>query len=106
MAALVRYPWPGNVRELKNLMENLVIFSKTPPLRLLDLPPEVRQPQATDMRPPARFEELNMSTLKNRLFFKPWRKPAATLEGGTTTGNRIENSSDEAERIWHDGAVE
>ena len=32
MEALVRYPWPGNVRELKNLMENLVIFSKTPAL--------------------------------------------------------------------------
>ncbi len=30
MEALVNYSWPGNVRELKNLIENLVIFSKQP----------------------------------------------------------------------------
>jgi transcriptional regulator with PAS, ATPase and Fis domain len=80
MEALVRYPWPGNVRELKNLMENLVIFSKTPAVRLLDLPPEVRQQQATDTRPPARFEELNMSTIEKQAILQALEK---------TSGNRL-----------------
>jgi len=62
------------------LMENLVIFSKTPTLRLLDLPPEVRQQQATDTRPPARFEELNMSTIEKQAILQALEK---------TSGNRL-----------------
>jgi DNA-binding NtrC family response regulator len=80
MQALVRYPWPGNVRELKNLMENLFIFSKTPTLQLLDLPPEVRQQPATDSQPQARFEELNMSTIEKQAILQALEK---------TSGNRL-----------------
>jgi DNA-binding NtrC family response regulator len=80
MEALVRYPWPGNVRELKNLMENLVIFSKVPLLQLLDLPPEVRQQPATDTQPPVRFEELNMSTIEKQAILQALEK---------TSGNRL-----------------
>jgi len=84
MQALVRYPWPGNVRELKNLIENLVIFSKQPVLQLLDLPPEVRQQPATgsakDSQPPARFEELNMSTIEKQAILQALEK---------TSGNRL-----------------
>lgn len=84
MQALVRYSWPGNVRELKNLIENLVIFSKQPVLQLLDLPPEVRQQPATgsaeDSQPPARFEELNMSTIEKQAILQALEK---------TGGNRL-----------------
>jgi DNA-binding NtrC family response regulator len=80
MQALVRYPWPGNLRELKNLMENLFIFSKAPILQLLDLPPEVRQQPATDPQPPARFEELNMSTIEKQAILQALEK---------TSGNRL-----------------
>ena len=83
MEALVRYSWPGNVRELKNLIENLVIFSKQPVLQLLDLPPEVRQPaagSAKDSQPPARFEELNMSTIEKQAILQALEK---------TSGNRL-----------------
>jgi DNA-binding NtrC family response regulator len=36
--ALTDYPWPGNVRELRNIMENLVIFSKNEQIEVKDLP--------------------------------------------------------------------
>jgi len=84
LQALVRYSWPGNVRELKNLIENLVIFSKRPVLQLPDLPPEVRQQPATvsakDSQPPARFEELNMSTIERQAILQALEK---------TSGNRL-----------------
>jgi DNA-binding NtrC family response regulator len=83
MQALVRYSWPGNVRELKNLIENLVIFSKQPVLQLLDLPPEVVQPAAgtaKDSPPPTRFEELNMSTIEKQAILQALEK---------TSGNRL-----------------
>jgi DNA-binding NtrC family response regulator len=37
-----RAPWRGNVRELKNVVENLVIFSRGRRIELADLPPELR----------------------------------------------------------------
>jgi DNA-binding NtrC family response regulator len=84
LQALVRYSWPGNVRELKNLIENLVIFSKQPVLQLPDLPPEVRQQPATvsakDSQLPARFEELNMSTIEKQAILQALEK---------TSGNRL-----------------
>ncbi|MSO22811.1 MAG: sigma-54-dependent Fis family transcriptional regulator [Acidobacteria bacterium] len=85
MQALVRYSWPGNVRELKNLIENLVIFSKAPVLQLLDLPPEVRQEAATGsakdaQSSPARFEELNMSTIEKQAILQALEE---------TGGNRL-----------------
>lgn len=36
--ALLTYRWPGNVRELKNLMERLVIMSRSSTITLTDLP--------------------------------------------------------------------
>jgi len=80
MQALVRYSWPGNVRELKNLLENLVIFSKAPALHLLDLPPEVRQQRAADAQAPVRFEELNMSSIEKQAILQALEK---------TSGNRL-----------------
>ena len=39
--ALATYHWPGNVRELENLIERLVVFSRSPTIDLGDLPPTV-----------------------------------------------------------------
>jgi DNA-binding NtrC family response regulator len=80
MQALVRYSWPGNVRELKNLIENLVIFSKQPVVQLPDLPAEVREQSASDLPPPTRFEELNMSTIEKQAILQALEK---------TSGNRL-----------------
>lgn len=40
--ALCRYSWPGNVRELRNVMERMVVLSKTDKLSLRDAPLEIR----------------------------------------------------------------
>ena len=39
--ALAAYHWPGNVRELENLIERLVVFSRSSRIDLGDLPPTV-----------------------------------------------------------------
>ncbi|QAA21468.1 sigma-54 interaction domain-containing protein [Sporolactobacillus terrae] len=38
MLALVNHRWPGNIRELRNVIENLVVFSKDGKLNFTDLP--------------------------------------------------------------------
>jgi DNA-binding NtrC family response regulator len=84
MEALINYSWPGNVRELKNLIENLVIFSKQPVLELGDLPLEVRQPNAAgtakNPQPPVRFDELNMNAIEKQAILQALEK---------TSGNRF-----------------
>ncbi|HBO68944.1 MAG TPA: hypothetical protein DD658_01885 [Deltaproteobacteria bacterium] len=42
-AALRRYPWPGNVRELENLVERLVVLTRTGWFEPEDLPPNMRK---------------------------------------------------------------
>jgi transcriptional regulator with PAS, ATPase and Fis domain len=41
LAALATYHWPGNVRELENMIERLVVFSRSSTIDLGDLPPTV-----------------------------------------------------------------
>jgi transcriptional regulator with PAS, ATPase and Fis domain len=38
---MVAYDWPGNVRELKNVVERLVVRSRTGFITMMDLPPEI-----------------------------------------------------------------
>jgi DNA-binding NtrC family response regulator len=45
-AALVAYDWPGNVRELRNVVELLCILREGKAVRVLDLPPGIRQGRA------------------------------------------------------------
>lgn len=45
-AALVAYDWPGNVRELRNVVELLCILREGKAVRVLDLPPSIRQGRA------------------------------------------------------------
>ena len=49
LAALKRQPWPGNVRELRNLIESMVLFTRSGEIVLEDLPAEYRTPS----QPPA-----------------------------------------------------
>ena len=50
---LVQYKWPGNVRELKNVAERLVLAEFHRPVKVSDLPWELREPprRYTDTRP-------------------------------------------------------
>jgi DNA-binding NtrC family response regulator len=41
LEALSVYSWPGNVRELENMIERLVVFSRTAVIDVRDLPPTV-----------------------------------------------------------------
>lgn len=42
MALLQNYAWPGNVRELRNVVERLMLFSKSRAISAEDLPPTIR----------------------------------------------------------------
>ena len=53
MEALMEYTWPGNVRELENVVERLLVRSRTEVASLDDLPPEIRQPRRVVPRPVA-----------------------------------------------------
>ncbi|MFL5380472.1 MAG: sigma-54-dependent transcriptional regulator [Myxococcales bacterium] len=46
LRALFEYRWPGNVRELENCIERALLLAKGESLRVEDLPPEVRVPEA------------------------------------------------------------
>ena len=41
--ALVNYNWPGNTRQLRNVIENMVIMTKSNTLDKEDLPPEISE---------------------------------------------------------------
>ncbi|MBI4577788.1 MAG: hypothetical protein HY722_16125, partial [Planctomycetes bacterium] len=49
LEALQAYPWPGNVRELENCLERAIVLSPGEEIRLEDLSPRLRGP---DARPP------------------------------------------------------
>src|SRR5205085_10982316 len=42
-AALEAYPWPGNIRQLENVVQNAVLFSTGPALRLKHLPQPLQE---------------------------------------------------------------
>ena len=43
MPYLLNYRWPGNVRELENVMERLVLLSRSDEVTMADLPERLRQ---------------------------------------------------------------
>jgi len=43
LVLLVQYSWPGNIRELRNLVERLVLLSRTDQIEPDDLPEQIRQ---------------------------------------------------------------
>jgi two-component system response regulator AtoC len=44
MEALLKHSWPGNIRELENLLEQAMVLTEGPTIRLTDLPERVRRP--------------------------------------------------------------
>ena len=40
---LAQYNWPGNVRQLENVIENVIVLSRSNQIGAEDLPPQVRQ---------------------------------------------------------------
>ncbi len=87
MEVLAKYPWPGNVRELKNLIENLVIFSRGDRLNIEDLPADIlskieKQSLQQDQSVPV-FEDLSMGAIEKQAIVKALEK---------TGGNRLKAS--------------
>jgi DNA-binding NtrC family response regulator len=85
MAIFSRYTWPGNVRELRNLIENLVVFSKGEEITLMDLPPELRDSQRgfATRESSAPFQELSMAAVEKQAILQALEK---------TGGNRLKAS--------------
>ncbi|MEE9386288.1 MAG: sigma-54 dependent transcriptional regulator [Nannocystaceae bacterium] len=50
LGLLGRYGWPGNVRELENAVERAVVLTRNTQIDAVDLPPELRDPQAAQGR--------------------------------------------------------
>ncbi|RMI14196.1 MAG: sigma-54-dependent Fis family transcriptional regulator [Calditrichaeota bacterium] len=48
ISALQAYDWPGNVRELENIIERMVVLSRSDTLTLQDLPPHIVQANAPE----------------------------------------------------------
>ncbi len=76
MEALARYAWPGNVRELRNVVENLVVFSKTEIIELGDLPAEIQQvPDTAPVSVAApRLENLAMAEIEKQAILQALEK--------------------------------
>ncbi|MBX7246582.1 MAG: sigma-54 dependent transcriptional regulator [Candidatus Sumerlaeaceae bacterium] len=49
MTRLIQFPWPGNVRQLRNVVENLVLFSRGEELDIDDLPTELSEKAAENL---------------------------------------------------------
>jgi two-component system, NtrC family, nitrogen regulation response regulator NtrX len=45
LALLMKHPWPGNIRELRNIIERLVILSRSEVIQPEELPPSFRESQ-------------------------------------------------------------
>jgi two-component system nitrogen regulation response regulator NtrX len=50
LAALTQYEWPGNVRELRNIIERLMIMSRTGEVQLADLPRHISGAKAASFQ--------------------------------------------------------
>lgn len=48
LESLIQYSWPGNIRELRNVVERLVLLSRTETLEPADLPPHIRKAAGED----------------------------------------------------------
>ena len=86
MEALTRYRWPGNVRELRNVIENLVVFSKKETIELSDLPSEIAEPADLETvagEAPSRFESLAMADVEKHAILQALEK---------TSGDRVKAS--------------
>jgi DNA-binding NtrC family response regulator len=51
MQMLTSYAWPGNVRELENVIERLLVTSRSDAIGVRDLPLELQSPRNLSVRP-------------------------------------------------------
>ncbi len=70
--AFMAYGWPGNVRELKNVIERMIVLSRTGKLTARDLPPAIRtgssgRQQVPGIRPNTTIREANKQMVVSAL---------------------------------------
>ncbi len=76
MSYLVNYHWPGNVRELENVVERLVVLSRTDEVSLSDLPANIRhgRPAVESSAPPVALPaEAGLNAVERELIIKALR---------------------------------
>jgi DNA-binding NtrC family response regulator len=81
MELLKNYSWPGNVRELENVMERAVVMTRTPTIKVNDLPPDILDLSVQTFRlkndgPPS-MEEQEIEYIKWVLNHVGWNKTKA-----------------------------
>jgi len=67
MDQLVKYDFPGNVRELEHLVQRLVTLTRSKTIRLVDLPPEVREREQAGGLLSERLARVERSMLQSAL---------------------------------------
>ena len=88
--------WPGNVRELENLVERLVVFSKTGKIEVRHLPPQFHQPlriqQKVKMNLPAEgfsLDQLERDIIQDALVQNDWNQSQTARYLGITRNTLI-----------------
>jgi two-component system NtrC family response regulator len=88
--------WPGNVRELENLVERLVVFSKTDKIEVRHLPPQFHQPlriqQKVEMNLPAEgfsLDQLERDIIQDALVQNDWNQSQTARYLGITRNTLI-----------------
>jgi two-component system NtrC family response regulator len=89
MPYILNYRWPGNVRELENLMERVVLLSRSDEVTLADLPDKLRQgmPHKESPNPPAAAVGVALTTVErdtivHALRRRNWNQSQAARELG------------------------
>jgi len=71
---LLKYHWPGNVRQLMNAVERAKIVSEDGCLRVIDLPPEIREERLPGV--PADFSTDDLATIEREKVIEVLRREA------------------------------
>jgi two-component system NtrC family response regulator len=93
---LKEYSWPGNVRELENMVERLVVFSRSGMVTVSDLPLEIRRQETAvsevELRLPDTgfsYDQLERDILLASLERNNWNQTRTALYMGLTRNTLI-----------------
>lgn len=65
---LTAYSWPGNVRELRNVVEQMVVLSRSQQIGVSELPAQIREPASSEPRVESgTLEELEKRAIRHAL---------------------------------------